>query len=241
VEVHLVNGFSEISRLVMATGGIMSLDARAVEASVAVVSKAGRADLARPTPCEGWTFGQLLAHMAVQHDGFAAAAAGNGADPSVWRAQPPATDPVAEYAAAAGRVLRAFAADGVLARDFALPEISPGATLPAGMAIGAHFIDYVAHGWDAARTLGMDYEPDPDLLGVALAIAEAIPDDQTRLQPGAAFAPRVTAPESANQLDRIVALLGRRPDWRPLPDTAHRGGGTKSAETLAALRAQRQA
>jgi uncharacterized protein (TIGR03086 family) len=213
-EVHLMSDLSEISRVVMAAGGIVSLDARAVQASVTVVSTAGPADLARPTPCGDWTLGQLLAHMAVQHDGFAAAATGNGADLSVWRAQPPAADPVAEYAAAADRALRAFAADGVLTRDFALPEIGPGATFPAGTAISFHFIDYVAHGWDAARTLGVDYELEPDLLAVALSIAEAVPDDQTRLRPGAAFAPRVTAPEGASQLDHIVALLGRRPDWQ---------------------------
>jgi uncharacterized protein (TIGR03086 family) len=206
----------EISRLVIAAGGIVSLDARAVRASVMVVSKAGRTDLARPTPCGDWTLGQLLAHMAVQHDGFAAAAVGNGADLSAWRAQPPAADPVAEYAAAAERLLRAFAAEGVVTREFALPEIDPGATFPAGMAIGFHFIDYVAHGWDAARTLGRDYELEPDLLGAAMAIAEAIPDDQTRRRPAAAFAPRVAAPEGASQLDQIVALLGRRPGWRPV-------------------------
>lgn len=206
--------FSEIRSLVVAAGGIVSLDARAIRASVTVVSRAGHADLARPTPCGDWNLGQLLAHMAVQHDGFAAAAAGNGADPSVWRARPPAADAVAEYAAAAERVLRAFAADGVLAREFALFEIDPEATFPAGMAISFHLVDYVAHGWDAARTLGMDYELEPDLLGVALAIAELIPDDHTRLLAGAAFATRATAPEGAGQLDQIVALLGRRPDWR---------------------------
>jgi uncharacterized protein (TIGR03086 family) len=203
----------EMGRLVTTVGGIVRLDARAVQASVTVVASAGHADLARPTPCGDWTLGQLLVHMTVQHDG--AAAAGNGADPSVWRARPPAADPVAEYAAAADRVLRAFAADGILARDFALPEIGPGAAFPAAMAISFHFVDYVVHGWDVARTLGMDYELDPDLLAVALSVAEAVPDDEGRLRPGAAFAPRVAEPQGDSQLDRIVALLGRRPDWRP--------------------------
>jgi hypothetical protein len=63
-----MSDFSEIGRLVMAAGGIVSLDARAVQASVTVVSTAGPADLARPTPCGDWTLGQLLAHMAVQHN-----------------------------------------------------------------------------------------------------------------------------------------------------------------------------
>jgi uncharacterized protein (TIGR03086 family) len=205
----------EIGRLVMAAGGIVSLDERAVTASVTVVSKAGPADLARPTPCGDWTLEQLLAHMTVQHDGFAAAAAGNGADPSAWRTQSPSADPVADYAAAADRVRRAFAADGVLTRDFALPEISPEAAFPATMAISFHFVDYVTHGWDVARALGLDYELDPDLLSVARAIAEAVPDDETRLRPGAAFAPRVTEPGNGDPLDAILALLGRRPGWQP--------------------------
>jgi uncharacterized protein (TIGR03086 family) len=207
--------FEELRRLIMGTPDIVGLDARAVQASVVVVSKAGHADLARPTPCGDWALGQLLGHMAEQHDGFAAAAAGNGADASEQHTRPPAADPIAEYAAAAERVLRAFAADGVLTRDFVLPEIAPGAAFPAVLAIGGHFIDYVVHGWDVARTLGLDYELEPDLLDVALSIAEAVPDDETRLRPGAAFAPRVSAPEGASPLDRIVALLGRRPDWRP--------------------------
>ncbi len=205
----------ETRPLVAAAGGIVSLDARAVRASVAVASRAGDGDMARATPCGDWTLAQLLAHMALQHDGFAAAAAGNGADPSVWRSRPPSADPVADYAAAADRVLRAFGADGVLARRFSLPEIATGATFPARMAIGFHFIDYVVHGWDVARALGLDYELEPDLLDAALVIAEAVPDGETRLRAGAAFAPRVAAPEGATPLGQIVALLGRRPGWRP--------------------------
>jgi uncharacterized protein (TIGR03083 family) len=56
------------------TGGrdIVGLDARAVRASVQVVSQASAADLARPTPCADWTLADLLAHMTAQHNGFAA-------------------------------------------------------------------------------------------------------------------------------------------------------------------------
>jgi uncharacterized protein (TIGR03086 family) len=211
-----MSDLEERRRLVAAAGGIVSLDARAVRASVTVASRAGNDDLARATPCGDWDLAQLLTHMAVQHDGFAAAAAGNGADPTVWDARPPSADPVADYAAAADRVLRAFGADGVLTRKFSLPEIAPGAAFPAQMAIGFHFIDYVVHGWDVARALGLDYELEPDLLDAALPIAEAVPaDDGTRRRPGAAFAPRVSASGNLTGLAQIVALLGRRPDWQP--------------------------
>ncbi len=78
---------------------IVGLDARAVRASVWVVSQASAADLARPTPCAGWALADLLAHMTAQHDGFAAAAAGEGADLVRWQTGAPAADPVGEYAA----------------------------------------------------------------------------------------------------------------------------------------------
>src|SRR5580700_3406614 len=155
---------------------IVGLDARAVRASVQIVSQASVADLARPTPCPDWTLAELLAHMTAQHNGFAAA--------------------------------------GVLAGEFVLPEISPKLRFPAAEAIGFHFVDYVVHGWDVARALGRAYDLEPDVLVAALPIAQAVPDGERRRRPGAAFAPRVAA-SSGGPLGQIVALLGRRPDWCP--------------------------
>lgn len=206
---------SRITRLAMTAGGIVALDARAVRSSVAAVSAAGPGDMDRPTPCGDWSLGQLLAHMTAQHDGFAAAARGVRTDLSAWQPRSPTADPVTDYAAAADRILAAFATEDVLTRSFFLPELNPTAEVPGTFALTAHFVDNVAHGWDVARTLGKDYEPEPDLIGVALAIAESIPDDQTRLQPGAPFAPSVDVPGDAAPLDRFVALLGRPPRWQP--------------------------
>jgi uncharacterized protein (TIGR03086 family) len=202
---------------------IVRLDAEAVRATLPVVSLIDDADLARPTPCDGWTVGDLLVHMAVQHDGFAAAAAGNGADLARWKPASPSpgrqgeADPRGEYGAAALRVLAAFAADGVLDREFVLPEISPELRFPAPTAIGFHFVDYVVHGWDVSRSLGLDYELAPDVLAAALEIARLVPDGERRRQPGASFAPRVPATADASPLDQIVALLGRRPGWPEFP------------------------
>jgi uncharacterized protein (TIGR03086 family) len=191
---------------------IVRLDASAVRASVQVVSRARAADLARPTPCAAWTLAGLLAHMTAQHNGFAAAAAGDGADLVRWQTGAPAADPVGEYAAAAARVLAAFGAPGVLDRDFTLPEISPQLRFPAERAIGFHLVDYVVHGWDVARTVGRRYDLEPALLAAALPIARSVPDGQNRRRPGASFAPRV-ALARGSKLDHIVALLGRRPGW----------------------------
>jgi uncharacterized protein (TIGR03086 family) len=192
---------------------IVRLDAEAVRASVRVVRLAGPEDLARMTPCAGWTLGDLVAHMTAQHDGFAAAA-GEGTDLARWQRGEPAADPVREYEAAAARVLAAFAVDGALDRPFTLPEISPDLRFPATEAIGFHFIDYVVHGWDVARSLGLDrYELEPDLLDAALPIARAVPDGGLRERGLVPFAPAVRVTSEVSVLGQIVALLGRRPGW----------------------------
>ncbi|MGI9005280.1 MAG: TIGR03086 family metal-binding protein [Streptosporangiaceae bacterium] len=190
---------------------IRELDARAVRASVAVVAAVTTADLTRPTPCSGWTLGDLLTHMTAQHNGLAAAAAGQGGDLAAWRVARPGIDPAGDYAAAADRVIAAFGEPGVLGRTFTLPEIAPGLAFPAAQAIGFHFIDYVVHGWDVAQSLGLDYALEPDLLGAALPVAETVPDGEFRLGPGAAFAPRLDPrPDSgADPMGRVLALLGR--------------------------------
>ena len=193
---------------------IVGLDAGAVLASVQIVSAASAADLARPTPCSDWRLAELLAHMTAQHKGFAAAAARDGADLGHWQTGAPVADPVGEYAAAAERLMAAFAAAGVLAGEFVLPEISATLPFPAAEAIGFHFVDYVVHGWDVARALGRAYDLEPDVLAAALPIARAVPDGERRRRPGTAFAPRVAA-SSGGSLGQIVALLGRRPDWSP--------------------------
>jgi uncharacterized protein (TIGR03086 family) len=192
---------------------IRELDRSAVLASIAVVSRVTAADLRRATPCSDWTLGGLLAHMVAQHDGFAAAAAGHGADPAVWRAPPIGNDPASAYTRAAHRVLAAFAADAVLTREFALPEISSAQTFPGAQAISFHFIDYVVHAWDIARSLGIDHSLDPELARPALRVAQAVPDGERRLVADAAFRPGLPAPGNAEPLDQILTLLGRSPSW----------------------------
>ncbi|MBA3368845.1 MAG: TIGR03086 family protein [Geodermatophilaceae bacterium] len=197
----------------MTVPDLRELHARVVRASVSVVARVSTGDLARATPCGDWQLSDLLAHMTVQHDGFAAAAAGNGGDISLWAVQPFGPASISEYAAAADRVLTAFAEDGVLGREFALPEISPVTTFPGSQAIRFHLVDYVVHGWDVARAIDVPFSLDPDLLDTGLKIAQSVPDGPERLRPGAAFAPGVATAEGAPILDRIVALLGRDPTW----------------------------
>jgi uncharacterized protein (TIGR03086 family) len=193
---------------------IRDLDKRAVQASVTVVSHARADDLARATPCAGWDLADLLAHMTTQHYGFAAAAEGRGADPDVWRTRTAGDDPVQDYTKSADVVVAAFADDAVADRQLSLPEISTEVTFPASQAISFHFIDYVVHGWDVARTLGIPLVLDADVLEAGLAVAAKVPGGDRRLAPGAAFAPSVPALDDGEPIDLIVAMLGRSPTWQ---------------------------
>jgi uncharacterized protein (TIGR03086 family) len=191
----------------------------AVQASVDLVSAVAVDDLRRPTPCAGWDLADLLAHMTVQHHGFAAAARGKGADLAVWDvatvADAVSRDPGGSYAAAAADVLEAFAAEGVLDASFALPEFGPGATAPGATAIGFHFVDYVVHSWDVARTIGAPLKLPEDVITAVLPIVLAVPDGEFRTAQGSPFRRAIEADESATDLDRILLHLGRSPAWEP--------------------------
>ncbi|WP_082964491.1 TIGR03086 family metal-binding protein [Mycobacterium sp. E796] len=189
----------------------------AVQASVDVVAGVTRDDLSRPTPCAGWDLLDLLAHMTAQHRGFAAAARGHGDSATVWAAdgvvEAVAGDPGGTYAAAAADVLDAFAADGVLDASFSLPDFGPGAAFPGAIAIGFHFVDYVVHGWDVARSIGAPFALPDDVVAAVLPLVFVIPDGEYRTTVGAPFGPAVTAPDGASDLDRILGHLGRSPAW----------------------------
>ncbi|MGZ8812890.1 MAG: TIGR03086 family metal-binding protein [Mycobacterium sp.] len=188
----------------------------AVLASVDAVNAVTRDDLARPTPCAGWDLATLLAHMTVQHRGFAAAARGV-TDLDVWDpatvADAVAADPTGSYSAAADDVLDAFKADGVLDATFALPEFGPGATFPGAMAIGFHLVDYVVHGWDVARSIGAAFELPRDVIAAVLPIAFAVPDGEYRTDEGSPFRRAVAVDDEASDMDRVLAHLGRSPAW----------------------------
>ena len=190
---------------------LMEADAAAVRATVAVVAKISAEDLGRPTPCAAWDLGALLAHMAGQHYGFAAAAAGQGGDLAVWRPVPLGDDFVRGYAAAADAVLDAFAQDGVLDRPFEVPEISTERAFPGRVAIGFHLVDYVVHGWDVATSIGADWDLPDDVVAATLPLARAVPGGSARELPGAAFAPALPVAGDATPMQEILALLGRTP------------------------------
>lgn len=199
----------------MHTDELRFLDAIVTRASLDLVSQITPGDLDKPTPCAAWTLYGLLSHMATQHYGFAAAAYGDD-NPDHWKLISLGEDPIATYRDSVNRVLNSFVPHDLKDRKFALPEFSTEITFTAEQALSFHFVDYLVHSWDVAKTLGLPVKFEKEVLDAGLRFAESIPDDENRKAPGAAFGPALDA-KGPSDLDTIVALLGRSPSW---PDAA---------------------
>lgn len=193
---------------------MLDLHRRTMRRSVQLVDLIADDQWELPTPCTRWTLRQLVEHMTRENRGFAAAAAGAGRDRTVWTTAPDGDDLRGEYARSADLVVAAFAADGVLEREFWLLLLTEKRPFAAAQAISFHLLDYVVHGWDVATALGRPPEFDEDLVHAAVEIAEReVPDTPRRAHPDAAFRPPVPVPATAPALDRLVAMLGRSPRW----------------------------
>ncbi|MCP3819223.1 TIGR03086 family metal-binding protein [Streptomyces sp. A3M-1-3] len=174
----------------------------------------GADQLANPTPCPDYTVRDLLAHFVGLTAAFRDAATKElgpttNTDPSAsrpvlgddWRTVLPRQ---LEELAAAWRALEAW--QGMTQAG--------GVTLPAEVAGQVALNELVIHGWDLARATGQPYTQDRASLDASYAVlAPAADDPDSR---GTLFGPVVEVPQDAPLLDRVIALSGRHPDWKPL-------------------------
>ncbi|MFY1576990.1 TIGR03086 family metal-binding protein [Verrucosispora sp. WMMD703] len=169
--------------------------------------------LANPTPCEGWTVGDLLDHLMGLTLAFRTAAekgpdpAPNGpGDPSVdrldpqWRGRLPVQ---LDELVAAWREPAAGTGETAVG----------GVRLPADIMGVVALDELVVHGWDLAIATGQPYDIDDQTLDtVHRLVSQQASSDGT---PGL-FGPSITQPADAPLLDRVLGLTGRSRNWRPL-------------------------
>ncbi|MDL4771355.1 TIGR03086 family metal-binding protein [Actinomadura xylanilytica] len=192
------------------------LDRRASDLYLAAVAQVRPDSLHLPTPCADWTLHGLIRHQVSQDEGFAAAVDGRGADLRVWRNGRLGDDPFGAAKTSLDALLTAFEQDGVLDREFVLPEIRADGTFPARLAISFHFVDLVVHAWDVAATIGAPWEPGRELTDAALKVAGIVPAAPGARGPGESF-DQVAGPidDGVPAEHRLLALLGRSPSWTP--------------------------
>ena len=173
-----------------------------------LVDSVGDDALGRPTPCEGYTVGDLLDHIAGAVVAFTAAAVKQPLDGG------PRGD-----AANLGDDWRTRIPQEVLglADAWRTPDAWTGMTaaggvdLPGDLAGVVALDELVIHGWDLAKATGQDPAYDgPGLEAVYATVAKFRASGIEGL-----FGPPVTVPDDAPLLDRILGLAGRDPAWEP--------------------------
>ncbi|MFD9543321.1 TIGR03086 family metal-binding protein [Streptomyces sp. NPDC060022] len=178
-----------------------------------LISSVDDRQLSGPTPCPKYSVRDLLAHIFGLSVAFRDAArkdlgpttgtspaSGLPVLPDDWRESLP---PLLDELVAAWR--DPAAREGMTQAG--------GVDLPgpvAGMVVSNELI---VHGWDLARSTGQEFRADE----ASLRSSEALlaPGDDDRSGPDAIFGPPVPVAQDAPLLDRVIALSGRRPDWKP--------------------------
>lgn len=183
---------------------------RVLATTTEIVAQVRADQLDLPTPCDGWSVRDLLRHMVGNNNGFAGAALGRPPEAAVWDGVD-VTDPAGEFPASAERVVAAFASVEPLTGTFAVLGYGD---VPAAQAVGMYFIDYLAHGWDVAVSIGANPGLAQDACAAVLRIGAAWPRDSPAIWgPGAPFGRRVDVPGDASVADRMLGFLGRSPVW----------------------------
>lgn len=156
----------------------------------------------KPTPCPGWTAGDLVAHVIGANAKYTAIAEGAewrlGVDPVVL-----GDDPAADYRRTLDIMLAAWEQPGALAREVQLPQ-GPG---PAEGALYLHLGETLVHGWDLAKATDQHLPVDDEVVEASLAWYRSwLPPERP---PTAPFANARLVDAAAGPLDRLAAYLGR--------------------------------
>jgi uncharacterized protein (TIGR03086 family) len=196
--------------------------AQAAMATTPLINAMTPAQMQLPTPCEGRSVGDTVAHLvtALQQ----VSSVGRGEDPSTWP-QPLsglADDQWAKEWTEAGFAVRAAWTDeSTLSRQAVLPF----GTMTGAEALGIYTNEIVVHAWDLAKGMGMPVVFSDAVVGAAMAaIKSQMPvADRTEMWAGmeasmpagvtwqVPFANAVDVAPDAPMIDQLVAWNGRKP------------------------------
>jgi len=162
-----------------------------------------------PTPCTEMDVEALRNHIL----GWLTTFAGGFADPD---GQAPQAD-IDGYQAPADAAQQVHAAadllDGAIRSGAAERPLRLGdSAMPGELALGMILWEYQVHGWDLARATGQQWSPPAAAAQESLGFAPGMLTEDYQGE-GKAFAPRVSVPDDAPPLDRLVGLSGRDPNW----------------------------
>ena len=154
------------------------------------------------TPCLEWDARALVEHVIGFHDVLLLR-------PLWLKPQRPKINTVARWT-----VTVAATATGLQGTGRADVVAVPGmGSMKLGKLVPMLTSDVLVHTWDLAKALGVPTSLDPDL---ATSAYEDALKNVGRIEASGLFDPPVPVDENADVVTKLVALLGRDPDW-PVP------------------------
>lgn len=163
------------------------------------VDGVGASDWDRPSPCEGWTVRDLVAHVVGNATRVSASAGCEvPALPST------ADDPVAAWMLARDTLQAALEDERVAQHE--IPGPMGPSTLEQTIALFG-IGDVLVHTWDLARATGQDERLD---LGEVHRLLESMKPRGATLQASGHFGPPIDVPDDADEQTQLLSLTGRR-------------------------------
>jgi uncharacterized protein (TIGR03086 family) len=122
---------------------------------------------------------------------------------------PSTNDPVGDWKRFDGAMREVLTRPETATAGFAHPQAG---TMPLGVAIDMMITpDVFMHSWDLAQATDQPIELDADFAAGLLAGMEGIDE---MLRASGQYGPRMHAPEDADAPTRLMAFVGRDPNWR---------------------------
>lgn len=165
---------------------------------------AGVHDWDAPSPVAEWTARDVVDHLVTWLPALLAPVVTLPAGPS------PADDPVAAWTHHAAAVQHLLDDPGTADLVLSNPHIGE---VPVPDAVDRFYTtDVFLHAWDLARASGQDHGLDEARCAEILAGMEPM---EEMLRASGQFGTRQPVVDGAPASDRLMAFLGRDPDWRP--------------------------
>jgi len=189
-------------------------------------------DLTAPTPCPGWTAGDLLDHIMGLSWAFTQAArkVTDGPGLSDPPPQPSAANLPPHWRSRLHVLIEKLATAWKDPAAWTGTATAGGVTMPASAMGVVAMNEVVMHSWDLAQSTGQEFAADPRILEALIEFLSQGPAEGT---PGL-FGPVVEMEDEVTLLEHALSLAGRDPSWRRLG--RRRRKGVNAPSTAAAER-----
>jgi len=159
------------------------------------------------SPCSDWDARGVLEHVIGFHDVLLLR-------PLDAKPQRPRGDPVGRWKATADALNRLFGRPGLFDGVVDVPPVdnNPPSQIDAVRLVPLLSLDVLVHTWDLARAAGHDVVLDPELCETSL---RGLPVEETALSLTGMYDPPREVPADSGAQTKLLARLGRNPDWSP--------------------------